>query len=46
MDRFIEACSSVMTEYKSNLKSNMDRFIAISLYEYALATLSFKIQYG
>ena len=29
MDRFIEVCSSVMTEYKSTLKSNMDRFIAL-----------------
>ena len=46
MDRFIAEPSSAVIAAKANLKSNMDRFIAISQNKNAVDVKKFKIQYG
>ena len=46
MDRFIASGFLQPTYYQSDLKSNMDRFIASKWIQLLMFSISFKIQYG
>ena len=46
MDRFIDTDLTVVFTPQKNLKSNMDRFIAVNLPSGLTSIGKFKIQYG
>ena len=46
MDRFIGELIFTLFAHIAHLKSNMDRFIAVSSSSLALGKKTFKIQYG
>ena len=46
MDRFIATDSGIIYDTITDLKSNMDRFIALSFCHWSGVFNSFKIQYG
>ena len=46
MDRFIAGSAVIAAKTQTNLKSNMDRFIASAYFIGMAAIVVFKIQYG